>query len=54
MRGGDKLPLMCFAVYGDARHYLDVARVNGLADFRALVPGQQLLFPPLRKAGGRP
>ncbi len=54
VRGGDKLPLMCFAVYGDPRHYLDVARVNGLADFRALVPGQQLLFPPLRKSGSTP
>ncbi|USX17924.1 hypothetical protein NHH82_18790 [Oxalobacteraceae bacterium OTU3REALA1] len=51
VRAGDRLPLMCFRVYGDPRHYLDVARVNGLSDFRALVPGQQLVFPPLSKNG---
>jgi hypothetical protein len=51
VRAGDRLPLMCFDVYGDPRHYLDVARVNGLADFRALAPGRQLIFPPLRHGG---
>jgi len=50
VRGGDKLPLMCFDIYGDPRHYLDVARANDLADFRALVPGQRLIFPPLQKS----
>lgn len=54
VRGGDRLPLMCFTVYGDPRHYLDVARVNALADFRVLVPGQQLIFPPLSKSGATP
>lgn len=51
VKAGDRLPLMCYRVYGDPRHYIDVARVNGLADFRALTPGQQLLFPPLSKSG---
>ncbi|MGV7206303.1 CIS tube protein [Oxalobacteraceae bacterium A2-2] len=50
VRAGDRLPLLCHEIYGDPRHYLDVARVNGLDDFRALAPGQRLLFPPLAKA----
>jgi hypothetical protein len=29
-------------------NYLEVARVNGLAHFRDLAPGMQLLFPPLQ------
>lgn len=48
---GDRLPQMCFEVYGDPRHYLDVARINALSDFRALAPGQQLVFPPLSRNG---
>jgi hypothetical protein len=44
---GDTLPLMCFEVYGDPRHYLLVADANQLDDFRSLVAGDQLLFPPL-------
>ncbi|MCU0837339.1 MAG: hypothetical protein MUE49_01290 [Rhodospirillales bacterium] len=44
---GDTLPLMTKAVYGTSRHYLRVARVNGLSHFRQLKPGQELLFPPL-------
>lgn len=44
---GDTLPLMCHRIYGDSRYYLDVARVNGLVDFRNLTPGTQIIFPPL-------
>jgi len=44
---GDTLPLMCFRIYQDSRHYLDIARVNNLSDFRNLKPGQQIFFPPL-------
>lgn len=53
VRAGDTLPAMCVKVYGDARYYLDVARVNGLAGFRALEPGRELVFPPLQKSGGQ-
>lgn len=49
VRAGDRLPLMCFRIYGDPSHYLDVARINNLSNFRALVPGQELIFPPLRQ-----
>jgi hypothetical protein len=47
VRAGDTLPLLCQRIYGDTRYYLSVARFNRLADFRRLVPGQRLHFPPL-------
>ena len=46
---GDTLPLMTYRIYGDSKYYLEVARVNGLANFRKLTPGQQIYFPPLEK-----
>lgn len=46
---GDTLPLLTRAVYGSSRHYLRLARANGLNQFRRLTPGQELLFPPLAK-----
>ncbi len=49
-RAGDTLPLLCLAIYGSSRHYLLVARHNGLDDFRQLKMGQRLLFPPLANA----
>lgn len=49
VKSGDTLPLMAYRIYGDSRHYLAVARVNGLDTFRELTPGRQLIFPPLRK-----
>ena len=50
VRAGDTLPLMCFQTYGNSAYYVQVARVNGLSDFRNLVIGTQLLFPPLGEA----
>jgi hypothetical protein len=47
VRAGDTLPVMTYRVYGDSRHYLEVARTNQLADFRRLKPGTLLAFPPL-------
>jgi nucleoid-associated protein YgaU len=47
VRQGDKLPLMCERIYGDAKLYLEVARYNGLTNYRKLEPGQKLYFPPL-------
>jgi hypothetical protein len=44
---GDTLPLMCYRIYRDSKYYAEVARVNGLDDFRNLVPGRQIFFPPL-------
>jgi hypothetical protein len=44
---GDTLPLLCFQIYQESKYYVEVARVNGLDDFRNLEPGRQILFPPL-------
>lgn len=49
VRAGDTLPLMCHWVYGDPKHYLHVAQVNGLENFRSLKPGKEILFPPIAK-----
>lgn len=47
VRGGDTLPLLTKEIYGSSERYLDVARYNGLKNFRKLEPGKQILFPPL-------
>jgi hypothetical protein len=39
---------MCQQIYGDPRYYLQVARFNGLKNYRRLAVGQELLFPPLK------
>src|SRR5215510_2510916 len=49
VKAGDTLPLMCHWVYGDPKHYLQVAQVNGLGNFRSLEPGREILFPPIEK-----
>lgn len=48
---GDTLPLLSYRIYGDPGYYLEVARINGLDDFRELRPGMQLRFPPLDQRG---
>jgi nucleoid-associated protein YgaU len=52
VKAGDTLPLLCRDIYGTPEHYLRVAEANGLDDFRHLIPGQELLFPPYAKSGG--
>lgn len=47
VKDGDRLPLMAHEVYGDARHYLALARHNGLVNFRKLRPGTDLELPRL-------
>ncbi len=47
--GGDTLPELCNAIYGDPRYYLQVAQLNKLGNFRSLKPGADLVFPPLDK-----
>jgi hypothetical protein len=47
---GDTLPLLCREIYGSPSHYLRVAQVNGLDDFRSLTAGQELIFPPFERA----
>ncbi len=49
VKSGDNLPAMCKNIYGDASFYLQVAEINGLTDFRNLLPGSKILFPRLEK-----
>lgn len=49
VKAGDTLPLMCHAIYGDPKYYLQVAAFNGLGNFRYLQPGTDLIFPPIDK-----
>ncbi|WP_291906822.1 hypothetical protein [Chitinophaga sp. CB10] len=46
---GDLLPLMTYQVYNNQHYYLQVAKHNRLKNFRKLVPGTTLVFPPLGK-----
>jgi len=49
VKAGDTLPGLCEQVYGEPRLYPEVARANGLNNFRDLRPGTQLRFPPLER-----
>ena len=49
VKAGDTLPLMTERIYGDSKYYLEVAKINGLINFRQLIPGQELFFPPIEK-----
>ena len=49
VKAGDTLPQLCYLIYGDPRHYMEVARANGLTDFRNIRQGDELKFPPLSK-----
>jgi nucleoid-associated protein YgaU len=51
VKAGETLPLLCYQVYGDPRHYLSVARANNLGNFRDVTPGTNLVFPPIAKTG---
>lgn len=46
---GDTLPLMTHEIYGDPSYYLQVAKVNGLVNFRRLATNADLRFPPIEK-----
>lgn len=49
VQDGDTLPLMTERIYGDPKYYLEVAKANGLVNFRQLKPGSELYFPPIEK-----
>lgn len=49
VKAGDTLPGLCEEIYNEPRMYLEVARANGLDNFRALQAGTRLAFPPLEK-----
>ncbi|HUT46936.1 MAG TPA: hypothetical protein VMX36_11670 [Sedimentisphaerales bacterium] len=47
VKNGDTLPLLCKEIYGSSTHYLRVAQVNNLDNFRNLMPGREIVFPPI-------
>ena len=49
MKAGDTLPALCYGIYGNPAYYLDVARANGIDNFRNILPGTRIFFPPLEK-----
>jgi hypothetical protein len=49
VKAGDTLPLMAFRIYGDSKYYLEVAKANGITNFRKLKVGQKIFFPPIQK-----
>jgi hypothetical protein len=50
VKAGDTLPMLCYQVYGEAGYYIQVAKANNLVNFRKLITGTQLFFPPIEKA----
>lgn len=48
-KGGDTLPALCYQIYGNPAYYLEVARANRIDNFRNLIPGTRIFFPPLEK-----
>ncbi|HEY1038133.1 MAG TPA: hypothetical protein VGF30_01935 [Bacteroidia bacterium] len=48
-KGGDTLPNLCYATYGDANYYREVAKANNITHYRNILPGTKLFFPPIRK-----
>ncbi len=49
VKDGDTLPFMAERIYGDPKYYLEVARVNGITNFRNLKAGSEIIFPPIKK-----
>jgi len=45
----DSIHLMTYKIYDDPRYYLEVAKANGLTNFRSLKTGEKLIFPPFEK-----
>jgi Contractile injection system tube protein len=49
IKAGDTLPALCNQIYNDPNYYLEVAQANKIDNFRQLVPGSKVFFPPLEK-----
>ena len=49
IREGDTLPILAKNIYGDIKYYIHLAEYNHLANFRNLVPGSKIIFPPIDK-----
>ena len=51
VKTGETLPYIANDVYGDSKYYIELAKVNGLKNFRFIAPGTELVLPPLDKKG---
>ncbi len=49
VKEGDRLPLMCYKIYKNPGYYLQVAKFNGLRNYRKLKVGSVIQFPPLKQ-----
>lgn len=49
VKEGDTLPLISQSVYGDSSYYMELAKINRLANFRKLKVGQRIILPPINK-----
>lgn len=49
VKEGDTLPLLAYRIYGDSSLYLQVAKYNGISNFRDLKPHMRIVFPPIDK-----
>jgi hypothetical protein len=49
VRGADNILTLCQSVYESEKYYLEVAKANGLTNFRKIAPGVELDFPPIEK-----
>lgn len=49
VKEGETLPGISKDVYGDPKYYLEIAKVNGLKNFRSVPAGTELILPPLNK-----
>lgn len=50
VKEGDTLPLMAYRMYGDPTLYIQVAKYNGISNFRDLKLHSPIVFPPIDKA----
>lgn len=49
VKQGDRLDLMTYKIYNDAKYFLQVGRANNLSHVRNITPGLDLYFPPFDK-----
>jgi hypothetical protein len=49
VKAGDTLPNLAKEIYDDETLFLELAKANGLKNYRKLKPGQTIIFPPVEK-----
>jgi hypothetical protein len=50
VKGGDNILRICHDTYEDEKYYIEIARTNGITNFRNLRPGTNLILPPIDKS----